>query len=117
MERPDLPRESKRRSARTSNKKTAQVGKLKASKPKAQKLILATPATDAPPTADLHARIAQRAYELYAERGYRQGCAMEDWLDAEREILSQIPPDLTPAGRRLRQEGRAARSVKGRLAQ
>jgi Protein of unknown function (DUF2934) len=36
---------------------------------------------------DLHAHITARAYELYAERGYRDGCAVEDWLDAEREIL------------------------------
>jgi len=41
---------------------------------------------------DLHARITARAYELYAERGYRTGCAMEDWVDAEREILSREFP-------------------------
>jgi len=36
--------------------------------------------------------IAKRAYELYSERGYRDGSALDDWLDAEREILSQISP-------------------------
>lgn len=36
--------------------------------------------------------IAKRAYELYSERGYRHGYALEDWLDAEREILSRLPP-------------------------
>lgn len=41
---------------------------------------------------DLHARISARAYELYAERGYRDGCAQEDWLDAEREILKREFP-------------------------
>lgn len=41
---------------------------------------------------DLHARITARAYELYAERGYRTGCALEDWVDAEREILSHEFP-------------------------
>jgi Protein of unknown function (DUF2934) len=41
---------------------------------------------------DLHVLIATRAYELYSERGYRHGSAIDDWLDAEREILSQIPP-------------------------
>ena len=61
------------------------------------------PATAATPTAshtrqsvspcdDLHVLIAKRAYELYSERGYRHGYALDDWLDAEREILSQIPP-------------------------
>jgi hypothetical protein len=39
------------------------------------------------PCDDLQARIAQRAYELHAERGYRQGRALDDWLEAEREIL------------------------------
>lgn len=37
---------------------------------------------------DLHARITTRAYELYVQRGCREGCAEEDWLEAEREIVS-----------------------------
>lgn len=41
---------------------------------------------------DLHARIATRAYELYVQRGCRQGCAVEDWLEAEREIVSREFP-------------------------
>ena len=41
---------------------------------------------------DLHVLIAKRAYALYGERGYRSGSALDDWLDAEREILSQTPP-------------------------
>ena len=44
------------------------------------------------PSDDQHILIAKRAYELYAERGYRHGYALDDWLEAEREILSQIPP-------------------------
>jgi hypothetical protein len=44
------------------------------------------------PCDDLHIMIAKRAYELHSERGYRHGSALDDWLDAEREILSQIPP-------------------------
>ncbi len=43
------------------------------------------------PGDDLQVLIAKRAYELYGERGYRGGSALDDWLDAEREILSQIP--------------------------
>jgi DUF2934 family protein len=38
----------------------------------------------------LHERIAQRAYELYEERGRRAGYALEDWLRAEREIRSTV---------------------------
>jgi Protein of unknown function (DUF2934) len=44
------------------------------------------------PCDDPHILIAKRAYELFCERGYRHGGALDDWLDAEREILSQIPP-------------------------
>jgi len=44
------------------------------------------------PCDDPHILIAKRAYELYNERGYRHGSALDDWLEAEREILSQIPP-------------------------
>jgi hypothetical protein len=36
---------------------------------------------------DAQARITDRAYELHAERGYRHGCALDDWLEAEREVL------------------------------
>ncbi len=41
---------------------------------------------------DLHARIMVRAYELYVERGRREGYAEQDWLDAEREILGRTFP-------------------------
>ena len=44
------------------------------------------------PCEDLHPLISKRAYELHGERGYRHGSALDDWLEAEREILSQIPP-------------------------
>lgn len=33
-----------------------------------------------------HEQIARRAYELYAQRGYVDGYAEEDWAQAEREL-------------------------------
>ena len=39
------------------------------------------------PPDDTQARITDRAYELYAERGYRHGHALDDWLEAEREMV------------------------------
>ena len=33
-----------------------------------------------------HADIAQRAYELYEQRGRQDGWDLEDWLKAEREL-------------------------------
>jgi hypothetical protein len=38
---------------------------------------------------DRHARVAVRAYELYVERGRRDGKALDDWLDAEFEMLGK----------------------------
>jgi hypothetical protein len=40
-------------------------------------------------TNNVEEKIRQRAYELYAERGYVAGYEHEDWLRAEREILGQ----------------------------
>ena len=36
----------------------------------------------------LYERVAQRAYELYEQRGGQAGSELEDWLQAEREIRS-----------------------------
>ena len=33
-----------------------------------------------------HADIAQRAYELYEQRGRQDGRDLEDWVKAEREL-------------------------------
>lgn len=38
---------------------------------------------------DLRARIARRAYELYVQRGYQPGHELDDWIQAEREILGR----------------------------
>lgn len=36
--------------------------------------------------------IAQRAYELYLERGAEPGRDVDDWLQAERELLATCAP-------------------------
>jgi len=41
--------------------------------------------TEKPP---LEERIRLRAYELYVQRGNESGSELEDWLQAEEEILS-----------------------------
>ncbi|MEP7151392.1 MAG: DUF2934 domain-containing protein [Nitrospira sp.] len=41
---------------------------------------------------ELKALIAKRAYERHADQGYRHGCALDDWLEAEREIMSHVLP-------------------------
>jgi len=35
-------------------------------------------------------RIAQKAYELWDERGRREGRDLEDWLDAETIVMEEI---------------------------
>jgi hypothetical protein len=35
-----------------------------------------------------HGRVAQCAYELYEQRGRQEGRALEDWLNAERLLVS-----------------------------
>jgi Protein of unknown function (DUF2934) len=35
-------------------------------------------------------RIARRAHEIYEARGGEQGRALEDWLQAEREIDAEL---------------------------
>ena len=57
-------------------------------------------------TTDLRGVIAQRAYELYQLRGGHPGREFEDWLEAEREVLStssptaEEPPAPKPARKR-----------------
>ena len=43
----------------------------------------------APTPIDLEAKIRQRAYELYEERGCMPGQEIEDWFRAEREVLAR----------------------------
>ena len=39
--------------------------------------------------ADLEAEIRMRAYEIYQQRGYSNGRADQDWVEAEREVLGR----------------------------
>jgi len=36
-----------------------------------------------------HEEVASRAYEIYLARGGGDGSAVEDWLQAERELLRE----------------------------
>ena len=38
----------------------------------------------------LREAIEVRAYQLYASRGYLDGFHLQDWLQAEQEILGQL---------------------------
>ena len=44
---------------------------------------------------DLRERITRRAYELYQSRGGEPGHELEDWLQAESEILASVSEQAT----------------------
>lgn len=72
--------------------KTPRAPKAKA-EPKAENKILQMPENGnghkSFTPADLESEIRLRAYELYAQRGYVDGYEQQDWLTAEREVLSR----------------------------
>jgi HSP20 family protein len=44
---------------------------------------------------DIYNAISNRAYELFAQRGYAHGHHFEDWLRAESELLQPVPVEIT----------------------
>ena len=42
------------------------------------------------PLTEAWQRIAKKAYELYEQRGRREGCALQDWLDAEYLLNQEV---------------------------
>jgi hypothetical protein len=38
----------------------------------------------------MRSRITNKAFELWQERGYRDGHDLEDWLDAESIVMEEI---------------------------
>jgi hypothetical protein len=57
--------------------------------------------TELSDTALLQRRIALRAYQLYEARGCLDGFDLQDWLQAEREVLGQLtePEQAAAVGR------------------
>lgn len=57
--------------------------------------------TELSDTALLGRHIARRAYQLYEARGCVDGFDLQDWLQAEREVLEQLtePEQAAAVGR------------------
>ena len=57
--------------------------------------------TELSDTALLRRLFAQRAYQLYEARGCLDGFDLQDWLQAEREVLEQLtePEQAAAVGR------------------
>ena len=62
---------------------------MKSSKPRTSTRKTGATRQESKMPSDLHQQIAKRAYEIY-ERRIRQG-ALNDWLQAQREILQDKP--------------------------
>ncbi len=108
MERPaksrkKVPAKSLKKAPAKKPKKTADGGKM-TQKPKAAPRRKVSSGTTINPKQDrvtaprraesqrryfevLGSQIADRAYELYVQRGQEHGHDIEDWLEAERQIL------------------------------
>ena len=54
----------------------------------------------------LRQRIAEKAYELYEKRGQSHGQDLDDWLEAERLVLSEIESETRSTAKKPRRKER-----------
>ncbi len=57
--------------------------------------VMESPAVGSEHDEIVRARIAARAHELWLERGEGHGGDVEDWLQAEREVLAALSEKST----------------------
>ncbi|MGH7172023.1 MAG: DUF2934 domain-containing protein [Gemmataceae bacterium] len=55
------------------------------------------PTTNMTPVTISQEKIAMRAYEKWIKRGRPPGTEMQDWLEAEMELKSEMSRNKTPA--------------------
>jgi hypothetical protein len=62
--------------------------------PMKKKTLMRSPLAASPQAIELpdgmRERISNKAFELWQERGYRDGQDLEDWLDAEAIVMEEI---------------------------
>jgi Protein of unknown function (DUF2934) len=68
----------------------ANAGKLTVKKKSSMRPPLAASTQPIELSYSMRERIARKAYELWQERGYRDGRDLEDWLDAEIIVMEKI---------------------------
>lgn len=56
--------------------------------------------------------IAKVAYEMYEMRGRNDGHAMDDWLEAERIVLTRHAEEVSKEADAIRNRARAGKTVK-----
>ncbi len=52
--------------------------------------------------------IRMRAYQLFEQRGYQHGCDLEDWLQAEAEVMGKKPGSSADQAERAQDAAEAA---------
>jgi hypothetical protein len=62
---------------------------------------------------ELRERVAQKAYELYEKRGSTHGLDIQDWLEAERLVLTETKPETK--ARKAQSKAETERKVKAPL--
>ncbi len=50
----------------------------------------------------VHTEIRQRAFRLFQEKGCQPGYELEDWLEAERDVLYRPPCEMAETGEEIR---------------
>lgn len=89
-----MPRATSGKTAASS--KPAATGKTTITSPPAPQ-----PAASAAPTISSES-IAMRAYDKWRQRGQPDGTQMQDWLEAEKELLAEAakPAKTAPSGKK-----------------
>ena len=84
-----MPATRTRKSSTDSKPKPSKraAAKPAAKSPSAPRAKKSPPRAKAAPAAITHERIAQRAFEIWVERGMPIGCDEENWLTAEHELM------------------------------
>ena len=58
-----------------------------------------SPASKSTSPSEVEQRVRRRAYEIYEQRGRMDGLDLDDWLQAETEIMAAIQPRKSKAAR------------------
>lgn len=66
--------------------------------PSTEKPYFAIRETQNPRSRPTHEEIAVRAYKLYLERGGAGGNDVSDWMQAEQELLENLPKNVSSRG-------------------
>ena len=74
-----------------------------------------------PADREVQEAISLRAYEIYQSRGCANGCDLDDWLQAEDEVLTALTepkaPDLADSAQAAVEIGDATRETEAAIAE